>query len=371
MAHTRILLIDDSSLVRDLLTRSLSAQAEEQGLRVLGTATNGRDGLEKLLQLKPDVVITDMDMPVMNGLEFIRQAMAMLPTPIIVLSSWTQNDKNITLQALEAGAVDFIPKPSAMSPNGFDDTLQRLVVKIKAAARASGLVAAPKRSQSPNEASPNEARQQTPLLHVSAEQRRLAANAQTKTDERRQREARTYEATLSEAKSSEVYEIPSGQTVVGVGEIAASNRRGAIIKTFALGSCVALTLFSPTFDIAAMAHIALSSSATDPEKAKVLPGYFADTALPTLINEMRAAGYKKPVSQLIAKIAGGAQTSADQNNFFKIGEKNVAAVANLLKTFGIALVASDTGSAHSRTVFLQVGSALVHLSSPDKPSWTI
>jgi chemotaxis protein CheD len=367
MAHTRILLIDDSSLVRNLLTRSLSAQAEEQGLRVLGTATNGRDGLEKLLQLKPDVVITDMDMPVMNGLEFIRQAMAMLPTPIIVLSSWTQNDKNITLQALEAGAVDFIPKPSAMSPNGFDGTLQRLIVKIKAAARASGLAAATKRAQSPNEASPNE----TPLFHVSAEQRRLAANAQTKTDERRQREARTYEATLSEAKSSEVYEIPSGQTVVGVGEIAASNRRGAIIKTFALGSCVALTLFSPTFDIAAMAHIALPSSATDAEKAKVLPGYFADTALPTLINEMRAAGYKKPVSQLIAKIAGGAQTSADQNNFFKIGEKNVAAVANLLKTFGIALVASDTGSAHSRTVFLQVGSNLLHLSSPDKPSWTI
>ena len=390
MAHTRILLIDDSSLVRDILTRSIAAQAEEQGLRVIGVAVNGREGLEKLVQFKPDVVVTDMDMPVMNGLEFIRHAMATFPTPIIVLSSWTQNDKNITLQALEAGAVDFIPKPSAMSPNGFDETLKRLVVKIKAAARASGVIGAVKRDALSIE------RQQQKELYVGASQvsarssetaplpailpaaqSTISPSEQTRKDaparEGRQLETQQNKTQQNETLTRETkqYEASSGQTIIGIGEIAASNRHGAIIKTFALGSCVAVALFSPTFDVAGMAHIALSSSATDAEKAKILPGYFADTALPALVNEMRAVGYKKPVSQLVAKIAGGAQTGADQNNFFKIGEKNVAAVVNLLKTFGITLAASDTGSAHSRTVFLQVGSSVVHLSSPDKPTWRI
>jgi two-component system, chemotaxis family, protein-glutamate methylesterase/glutaminase len=93
----RLLLVDDSALVRDLLFRSISAF--DSSIEVVGVAVNGRDGLEKLAALKPDVVVTDMDMPVMNGLEFIRQAMMQRPLPIIVLSSWTQNDKSITLQA--------------------------------------------------------------------------------------------------------------------------------------------------------------------------------------------------------------------------------------------------------------------------------
>jgi chemotaxis protein CheD len=167
------------------------------------------------------------------------------------------------------------------------------------------------------------------------------------------------------------YDERIGQCIIGVGEFASSNEYGKIIKTFALGSCVAINLFSPTFDVVGMAHIALATSTTSPEKAKVLPGYFADTALPALINAMRGVGYRKPVSHLVAKIAGGAQTSADANNYFKIGEKNILAVKSLLQTLGITLLTEDVGDSFSRTVFIQVGSKAVHLSSPERTSWVI
>ncbi len=341
----RVLLVDDSALVRDLLVKALSSP--DNGLEIVGAAINGQDGLEKLSALKPDVVVTDMDMPVMNGLEFIRQAMARNPLPIIVLSSWTQNDKTITLQALEAGAADFIPKPSALNPQGFQETLSRLVVKIKAAARIAHTIARKPVSTPPSETF----LPQTKPPVFSPSQSAPAANQ-----------------SLPQVPN---YEERMPQIIIGVGEFGASNEYGKIIKTFALGSCVALNLFSPTFDVVGMVHIALASSATSPEKAKVLPGYFADTAIPVLINELRAKGYRKPVSQLIAKIAGGAQTSADSSNYFKIGEKNISAVKTLLQALNISLASEDVGDSFSRTVFIQVGSKALHLSSPERKPWVI
>ncbi len=341
----RVLLVDDSALVRDLLLRSISAF--ESSIEVVSVAVNGLDGLEKLSTVKPDVVVTDMDMPVMNGLEFIRQAMIQRPLPIIVLSSWTQNDKSITLQALEAGAVDFISKPSALNPQGFDDTLRRLVIKIKAAARNSPIM-------NRKSVLPSSSLLSSPAKsNIGLPQRSSAP--------------------VASVPSSQTpnYEARSGQIILGVGEIGVSNEMGKYIKTFALGSCVALNLFSETFDIVGMAHIALAASTTSPEKAKTLPGYFADTAIPTLINQLRSIGYRKPVSQLMAKIAGGAQTSADANNYFKIGEKNIVAVKTLLISFGITLLAEDVGESLSRTVCIQVGSDVVQLSSPERSPWVI
>jgi chemotaxis protein CheD len=340
----RLLLIDDSALVRDLLQRSISTF--ESSIEVVGAAVNGQDGLDKLSQLKPDVVVTDMDMPVMNGLEFIRQAMSQHPIPIIVLSSWTQNDKNITLQAMEVGAVDFISKPSALNPQGFDETLRRLVVKIKAAARSGSINARKPQVGTPPLAQKNP----TPVLPTRSPSAPAAATVYAPVPD---------------------YGERIGQLILGVGEIGVSNEVGKLIKTFALGSCVALNLFNENFTVVGMAHIALAASTTSPEKARSLPGYFADTAVPALINEFRNIGYRKPVSQLVAKIAGGAQTSADTNNYFKIGEKNISAVKTLLDEFGIALVSEDVGESHSRTVCIQVGSKSVHLSSPDRKPWVI
>lgn len=357
----RIFLIDDSSLVRDMLSKSLSAPEHE--LDIIGTAIHGEDALAKLQTLDVDVVVTDMEMPVMNGLDFIRAAMARDPLPIIVLSSWAHNDKNITLQALEAGAVDFIPKPSALNPQGFQDTLSRLVVKIRAAFRASGGTRQQKRSlggtntvSAVDSIIPPLSAPQLPTPQVLPQVRVAQANSTT---------------INAQATVQPNYAERIPQLILGVGELGATNEYGKIIKTFALGSCVAVNLFSPTFDVVGMAHVALASSSTSPDKAKTLPGYFADTAIPALINEMRAKGYRKPMAQLVAKIAGGAQTGADAGNYFKIGEKNIAAVKQLLQTLGITLIGEDTGQTFSRTVFIQVGSKAVHLSSPDRKSWIL
>jgi chemotaxis protein CheD len=355
----RVLIVDDSSLVRDLLTKALTAPEHE--LDLVGAAIHGQDALDKLQMFDVDVVVTDMEMPVMNGLDFIRAAMARQPLPIIVLSSWAQNDKNITLQALEAGAADFIPKPSALNPQGFQETLSRLVVKIKAAAR----IAAPRiKSASIGGIPLNAASQRISVVSapsvVSAVRTAPVIVPQALTPPQQAQ-------TLTQAQ----YEERIPQLILGIGELGAANEYGKIVKTFALGSCVAVSLFSPTFDVVGMAHVALASSSTSPEKARILPGYFADTALPSLINEMRSKGYRKPISQLLAKITGGAQTGADTGNYFKIGEKNVAAITTLLQTLGISLIGEDTGQSFSRTVFIQVGSKAVHVSSPERKSWVV
>jgi chemotaxis protein CheD len=356
----RILIVDDSSLVRDLLTKALTAPEHE--LDLVGAAIHGQDALDKLQTLNVDVVVTDMEMPVMNGLDFIRAAMARHQLPIIVLSSWAHNDKNITLQALEAGAADFIPKPSALNPQGFQETLTRLVVKIKAAARIAGprftsSIPANTTVSSASSPIPRSASVFAPLPSVQPALQTQPMQAQA--------------IAQPFVLSSPNYEERIPQLILGVGEIGAANEYGKIVKTFALGSCVALMLFSPTFDVVGMAHIALATSTTSPEKAHVLPGYFADTALPALINEMRAKGYRKPISQLLAKMTGGAQTGADTGNYFKIGEKNIAAIKTLLQTFGISLIGEDTGQSFSRTVFVQVGSKAVHVSSPEKKPWIV
>lgn len=365
----RVLLIDDSSLVRDLLVKSLSTA--DSGVEIVGTAIHGQEGLEKLTLLKPEVVVTDMDMPVMNGLDFIRHAMAKAPLPIIVLSSWTQNDKSITLQALEAGAADYISKPSALNPQGFHETLGRLIVKIKAAARIAQNIR-PNASVSVDNSPNGVVLPQSKQVSQPALQRPIISAppfSAGKTGASIGEVVQQGMTTPQQVQPSKLnYEERIAQTIIGVGEYAASNEYGKLIKTFALGSCVALNLFSPTFDIVGMVHIALSTSSTSPEKANLLPGYFADTALPVLINEMRSVGYRKPVSQLLAKIAGGAQTSADANNYFKIGEKNIAAVKTLLQALSISLIAEDVGDSFSRTVFIQVGSKAVHITSPDRKS---
>jgi chemotaxis protein CheD len=358
----RIFLVDDSSLVRDMLTKSLSLPEHE--LIITGTAIHGQDALEKLRSLEVDVVITDMEMPVMNGLDFIRTTMAYDPLPIIVLSSWAQNDKNITLQALEAGAVDFIPKPSALNPQGFQETLSRLVTKIRAAYRIAGERRIKPRVVASSPQAP--AARPTPTLP--------STNAPQSTNVP-SGVGQTFTAkpspNLVVGASSVNYEERIPQLILGVGELGAANDYGKIVKTFALGSCVAVNLFSPTLEVVGMAHVALASSTTSPEKAKDLPGYFADTAIPALINEMRAKGYRKPISQLVAKIVGGAQTGADFGNFFKIGEKNIVAIKEILSKLGIALLGEDTGQSHSRTVFIQVGSKAVNVSSPDRKSWVV
>ncbi|MDN4165912.1 chemotaxis-specific protein-glutamate methyltransferase CheB [Cytophagales bacterium LB-30] len=110
----RTLLIEDSAFMRIIITDMLRA---EKDIELVGVAKNGKDGVDKTLELRPDVVITDMVMPLYDGLYAVKNIMNKKPTPIILISSLERND-TLVFDALEAGAVDFIDKPKGNSAIG-------------------------------------------------------------------------------------------------------------------------------------------------------------------------------------------------------------------------------------------------------------
>ncbi len=128
----RALIVDDSAFVRksvrDMLARS-------PYIEVVGAARDGEEALELAAELKPDVITCDLNMPRLDGVGFVRQQMARTPVPILILSA-SPEDAALVLEALNAGAVDFIQKPTALASEQLLDVREQLVAKIKAAARA-------------------------------------------------------------------------------------------------------------------------------------------------------------------------------------------------------------------------------------------
>lgn len=132
-ARIRVLVVDDSALVRDLLVRGLNG---DPALEVVGAAGDPYQARDMLVELRPDVITLDIEMPRMDGLSFLRKFMAVLPTPTIVLSSLVAEGGVLARQALEAGAVDVIPKPSVGIAAGLEGSIQDLVQRVKSAAGA-------------------------------------------------------------------------------------------------------------------------------------------------------------------------------------------------------------------------------------------
>jgi two-component system, chemotaxis family, protein-glutamate methylesterase/glutaminase len=131
-AHrVRVLIVDDSAVMRQTLSTLLSADPE---IEVVGTAPDPHIARERIKALNPDVISLDIEMPRMDGLSFLRKIMALRPTPVVMVSTLTQAGAEITLEALEAGAVDFVTKPTDLV-RGRDALAQELQTKIKAAAR--------------------------------------------------------------------------------------------------------------------------------------------------------------------------------------------------------------------------------------------
>jgi two-component system chemotaxis response regulator CheB len=126
------MVVDDSPLVRKIASDILSADPE---ISVAATAANAEFALLKLEKERPDVITLDIEMPGMGGLEAIRRIMAVCPTPIIVLSAHAQRGAELTLQALDLGAVDFVEKPSSSLSGGISAISIELVEKVKNAAR--------------------------------------------------------------------------------------------------------------------------------------------------------------------------------------------------------------------------------------------
>jgi len=160
------------------------------------------------------------------------------------------------------------------------------------------------------------------------------------------------------------------QIILGVGDYGASNRPGEDVKTFALGSCVSVILLDPKTRTVGMAHVALPDSSINKNKAAEKPGYFADTAIPALLQEMSRFGCDKRGKGMVVKLCGGANVM-DTNDTFQIGKRNALAIKKILWANGMGAVAEDLGGNFSRTVSISVESGQVTLSSPGRPNWQL
>lgn len=126
----RVLVVDDSAYIRKVVKQILE---RSPFIEVVGTAFNGIDALEKVIELNPDVITLDLIMPEMNGIEFLVEQMKRKPIPVVI-SSIASETGEMALEALEAGAVDFIQKPTALATEKVYEIAEELIEKVKAAA---------------------------------------------------------------------------------------------------------------------------------------------------------------------------------------------------------------------------------------------
>ncbi len=130
----RVLVVDDSAMIRNILADGLQ---KDPTIEVVGKAADPYIARDKIVELKPDVITLDVEMPRMDGLEFLKKLMAQFPLPVIMVSALTERGKRITLESLEAGAVDFVTKPKADVARGLDEMMIELRTKVKLAASAN------------------------------------------------------------------------------------------------------------------------------------------------------------------------------------------------------------------------------------------
>lgn len=124
----KVLIVDDSALIRKILTDILKMDSE---ILVVGTARNGKEALDKIEMLKPDIVTMDIEMPLMDGITTLKHVVSRFKLPVIMISSLTSEGAELTLRALDLGAVDFLPKPSNIFSLNQVDIRKEIIEKIK------------------------------------------------------------------------------------------------------------------------------------------------------------------------------------------------------------------------------------------------
>jgi two-component system chemotaxis response regulator CheB len=130
----KVLVVDDSGFFRRRVSEILSSDTT---IQVVGTATNGKEAIEQALALKPDVITMDYEMPMMDGITAVRHIMQRCPTPVLMFSSLTHEGARVTLDALDAGAVDFLPKNFEDISRNPDKVKQMLCEKVHSISRSN------------------------------------------------------------------------------------------------------------------------------------------------------------------------------------------------------------------------------------------
>ncbi len=134
MSKIRVLIVDDSLLIRKVLTEILNSSAD---IEVVGAAEDPLIAREMIKELNPDVLTLDIEMPRMDGITFLRNLMRLRPMPVVMISALTESNAEVTLTALELGAVDFIAKPTVDVENVLNDYAEDIIAKVKVASQAN------------------------------------------------------------------------------------------------------------------------------------------------------------------------------------------------------------------------------------------
>lgn len=129
----RVVVVDDSALVRSLLAEIINRESD---MECVGTANDPLIAREMIRELNPDVLTLDIEMPKMDGIEFLGRLMRLRPMPVVMISTLTERGAEVTMRALELGAVDFVAKPRIGVVDGINDLASQIVDKVRVAAQA-------------------------------------------------------------------------------------------------------------------------------------------------------------------------------------------------------------------------------------------
>ncbi len=152
---------------------------------------------------------------------------------------------------------------------------------------------------------------------------------------------------------------------VGIGEFGVSKDPEDVLKTFALGSCVAVVSYDKLSKVAGLIHIALPDFTVNSKKAEDKPGYFVDTGLPVFLREMKKKSATANANNVWIKIVGGSNIM-DEERRFDIGKRNVLAIKKYLWKKQLGIIGDDVGGNISRTVSISVATGEVSVSSGKK-----
>ncbi|MFT4926296.1 MAG: two-component system chemotaxis response regulator CheB [Phenylobacterium sp.] len=170
----KVLIVDDSSFFRRRVTEIIN---NDPDMEVIGSAVNGKEAVEKAISLRPDVITMDVEMPVMDGITAVREIMKAAPTSILMFSSLTHQGAKATLDALDAGALDFLPKKFEDIARDKNEAVETLQARVKAIARKPLGRSAVRQSAAPVRRPAVASDEQTPILSSTAKPRFAAKTA--------------------------------------------------------------------------------------------------------------------------------------------------------------------------------------------------